>query len=107
LGVEVDGHGEPDVLVAALGKSRSPGCAGVVDEQIQPSVALGDVVADQRGRILVGQVDGDEAHAVLAEGAGQCAQALLAAGDEHERCVRLTGESARGRFPDPAGGAGD
>ena len=59
------------------------------------------------GRVLVEEVGGDVADAPLAELSGERAQALLAAGDEHERGIRLAGEPARGGLADAAGGAGD
>ncbi len=40
LGVEVERHGLPDVVVAAVGEARAPAGTGVVDEQVEPSVAL-------------------------------------------------------------------
>jgi hypothetical protein len=89
-----------------IGKARAPGGAGVVDEQVQAPVALEHVRADTRGRVVVEQVDGEEADAPLTQLGGERAQALLTTGDEHERRVGLARETARGGFADAAGGAG-
>ena len=93
--------------IAAVGEARAPGGAGVVDEQVQPPVTLEHVIADARGRVVVEQVDGEEAHALLAELGGELAQALLPARDEHERGAGLAREPSGGGLADPAGGAGD
>ncbi len=107
LRVEVDLHRAPHVGVAAVGEARAPGCAGVVDEQVEPSVAFEHVLADALGRVVVEQIDGEHADAILAQLGGERAQALLAAGDEHERAAGLAREPARGRLADAAAGAGD
>ncbi len=108
LRVEVDRHRAPHVLVAAVGEARAPGGAGVVDEQVESPVVLEHVLADARGRVVVEQVDGDEADAAARRArSASAAQALLAPGDEHERRAGLAREAARGRFADAAGGAGD
>ena len=70
-------------------------------------VALEHVLADARRRVLVQEVDGDVAHAALAEQRGQRLQTLLAAGDQHQRRPRLTDEAVCGRLADAAGCAGD
>ena len=93
--------------IAAVGEARAPRGAGVVDEQVEPPVALEHVLADARGRVLVEQVDGEEADALLAQLERERAQALLAAGDEHERGGGLAREPAGGGLADAAGGAGD
>jgi hypothetical protein len=102
LGVEVDKHRAVHVGVAAVGEARAPGGAGVVDEQVQAPVALEHVLADARGCVLVEQVRRDVADTPLAELGGERAQALLAAGDEHERAPGLAREAARGCFADAA-----
>jgi hypothetical protein len=77
-------------------------------------VLLDHVLVDARGRVVVEQVEREEAHGPrgadacgAAELCGEHAQALLAARDEHERGARLRGEAARGGFADPAGCARD
>jgi hypothetical protein len=84
LGVEVDGHRAPDVLVATVCKTRAPGGAGVVNEQVQAPVALADVLVDPLRRVICDEIDGHEAGALCTEFVGECAQSLGAASDEHE-----------------------
>ena len=53
-----------DVRPAAVGERPSPGRAGVVDEQVQPPMALEEVLADARRRayddgIVHDQPDGE------------------------------------------------
>ena len=67
-------------------------------------MALLDVGAHAPGRAVLGEVAGAEAGAQLRR---QRAQAILAAGDEHELGAVLAGEQAGGRLADPARGAGD
>ena len=69
-------------------------------------MALEHVLVHAPGCVVVEQIDGDEADAPLTELGGERAQALLAAGDEHEQGVRLPREPARGGFADATGGAG-
>ena len=69
-------------------------------------MALLHRVAHARGRALLGEVGGDEARA-RPELGGELAQALLAAGHEHELRAVLAGEQAGGRLADAARGAGD
>jgi len=107
LGVEVDGHGAPHVLVAAVGEARVPGGARVVDEQVEPSVALEHVVADALRSLAVEQVSGEPADALVSERRCELLQPLLAAGDQHQGRLRLASEAARGRLPDAARGTGD
>ena len=70
-------------------------------------MVLSDLLADLRGGVGGDEVDRDPADALLSERGGQRAQALLAAGNEHEPCIGLSREAARGRLADPARGAGD
>ena len=69
-------------------------------------MALLHRVAHSRGRALLGEVGGEEARA-RPELGGELAQALLAAGHEHELRAVLAGEQARGGLADAARGAGD
>ena len=71
------------------------------------TVVLGDVLEDARGCVLLDEVGGDEGGPLGSERGGEGAQAILAAGDEHERCAGLAGEPPGGGFADSAGGAGD
>jgi len=70
-------------------------------------VALAHVVVDARGRVLVEQVYGEEAHSLLSELSGELAQALLAAGNQHEGSTGLAGETACSGLANAAGGTGD
>jgi hypothetical protein len=70
-------------------------------------VALEHVIANLRWCVLVEEIHGDDARALLAELGGQRAQALLAPRDEHQRGAGLAREPPRGRLADPAGGTGD
>jgi hypothetical protein len=97
-----------------VGEARAPGGAGVVDEQVEPPVPLEHMLAHARGRVLVEQVGRKEAHARGAahgggapERGGEIAQALLAAGDEHECGFGLAGEAAGGGLADAARGSGN
>jgi L-alanine-DL-glutamate epimerase-like enolase superfamily enzyme len=74
---------------------------------VQLAVALLDVRADARGRVLLEQVGGNEADAILAQLGCERTQAILATRDEHERRARLAREAPRRGFADPAGGACD
>ncbi len=98
------------VLVAALIEALAPGRAGVVDEQVQPAVALGDVRADPLGRVLVRRGRQPTQLTRLCaqrrrQRGGQLAQPLLAARDEHERSARLARQPPGGGLADAAGGA--
>jgi hypothetical protein len=95
-----------DVLPAAVRERRAPGGAGVVDEQVEPAVALLHRVAHTRRRAFVGEVGGDEARAA-AEHVGELAQAPLAPRHQHQLSAMLTGEQAGGGLADAARGAGD
>jgi hypothetical protein len=70
-------------------------------------VALEQMLMYLRGGVLVEQVDGDEARALLAQLCCKGAQTLLTARDEDERCPGLAGKALRRRLAKAAGGAGD
>ena len=70
-------------------------------------MTLEHVIADACWRVVVEQIDGEEADASLAELCGELAQTLLTASDEHERGAGLAREPPGGGFADSAGGAGD
>ena len=106
LRVEVQRHRAPHVLPAALGERRVPRGAGVVDEQVEPAAVLAlDGLAHARGRVVVGQVDGDDRGA--ADLLGQRPQPILAPRDQHEPRAGLGREPAGRRLADPAGRTGD
>lgn len=70
-------------------------------------MALEQMLTYLCGGVLVEQIDGDEARALLAQLCCEGAQTLLAARDEDERCPRLAGKALRRCLAKPAGGAGD
>ena len=70
-------------------------------------MAFEHVVADPFGCVVLEQVDRHIADTLGAELLGETAQALLAAGNQHQLGAGLAGEAACGRLSDAAGGAGD
>ena len=104
-GVEVELHRPPHVRVAALGERAAPGGPGVVDEQVESVVVLGDVGGDPLGRVVVDEVDRDPGRR-RPELGGERAEAVGAAGDEHELRARLAGQPPRRGLADAARRAG-
>jgi hypothetical protein len=94
-----------DVVPAAVGEAAAPGGAGVVDQQVQPAVLALHRLGHAPRRVVLEQVDGEDGR--VAEFAGERAQALLTAGDEHYARAGLARQAACGGLADTARGAGD
>ena len=95
--------------IGAIDEVAGHARAGVVDEQVDRAVQVGEAGFDRVHVVIVGQV-GDEdldVGAVLADELGRQRLELLAAtGDQHE-IVPVTGEQPRERRPDPTRRTGD
>ena len=97
-----------DVRPPGLVEATAPGGAGVVDEQMQPAAVLAlDHVTHVRGRVGIGQIDGDDGAPDRRQLRGERPQLLLPARDEHELRARFPGESPGGRLADAGRGPGD
>jgi hypothetical protein len=94
----------PDVAPARVGERPAPGRAGVVDQQVEPSVVALHRLGDRGRRALVGQVDGHDRGA--AQLVREPPQLALAAGNE-DQGVAVARQAPGGRLPDPARRTGD
>ena len=104
-GVEVDRHDPADLGPAALGEAPPPADPGVVDQQVEAAVLVGDPVGDQRRGRLLEQVGGD--HGGPADLGRQLVQPFAAPGHQHQPGAGLGRQPARRGRPDPAGRARD
>ena len=103
--VEVQLHVPPHVLPTDVAEPPAPRRAGIVHEQVQPAVLALDRPRDACRRVVLEEVRGD--HGRATELVGECAQPVLAAGDEHQPRAGLTGEATRGGGADAARCSGD